>query len=106
MPGDAREIAGLADADLGQRLGRRDDFHKPPVLQHQRIAMAQHHGFRQVEQEFKAPDARHDGAAAVALVEIEHDGIGGLGVPCASGADEIGADHGVSLRKPRVSRSF
>ena len=99
MPGHAGEIARLADADFGQRLGGGDHLHEAAIFQHQRVAVAQHHGFGQIEQELQPAHAGHGDAAAVALLEIEHDGIGGLGLPGASGADEIGADHGVVLKR-------
>jgi hypothetical protein len=75
MPGDADQMMRIAAADLEQRLGRRDHLDQPSVLQHQRIAAAQGDGMLQVEQEFEAPRARHRHAAAVPIVEIEHNGV-------------------------------
>jgi hypothetical protein len=34
MPADANEVVRIATADLQQRLGRRDHFDQPAVLQH------------------------------------------------------------------------
>jgi hypothetical protein len=75
MPGDADEMMRIVAADLEQRLGRRHHLDEPAILQHQRIAAAQRDGVLQVEQEFEAARARHRHAAAVPVVEIEHDGI-------------------------------
>jgi hypothetical protein len=75
MPGDADEMVRIMAADLEQRLGCRDHFDQPSVLQHQRIAAAQRNGILQVEQEFETPRPRHRHAAAVPIVEIEHDRI-------------------------------
>ncbi|MHC2382472.1 hypothetical protein ACVIHA_006870 [Bradyrhizobium liaoningense] len=75
MPADPDEMVRIAAADLQQRLGRRDHFDQPPVLQHQRVAAAQRDGMLQVEQEFEPPRARHHHTAAVPIVEIEHDRI-------------------------------
>jgi len=75
MPCNADEVVRIVAADLEQRLWRRDHFDQPAVLQHQRIAAAQRDGVFQVEQEFEAPRPRHGHAAAVPIVEIEHDRI-------------------------------
>lgn len=75
MPADTDEMMRIAAADLEQRLGRRDHFDQPPVLQHQRIAAAERDGILQVEQELETARPRHRHAAAVPIVEIEHDRI-------------------------------
>lgn len=75
VPADANEVVRIAAADLQQRLGRRDHFDQPAVLQHQRVTAAQRDGILQVEQEFEAPRPRHRHAAAVPVVEIEHHRI-------------------------------
>ena len=75
VPGHADEMVRIVAADLKQRLGCRDHFDQPSVLQHQRIAAAQRDGILQVEQEFEAPRPRHRHATAVPIVEIEHDRI-------------------------------
>jgi hypothetical protein len=75
MPCDADEVVRILAADLEQRLGCRNHFDQPAILQHQRIAAAQRDGVFQVEQEFEAPRPSHCHAAAVPIVEIEHDRI-------------------------------
>ncbi|MHC2672905.1 hypothetical protein ACVI1J_005068 [Bradyrhizobium diazoefficiens] len=75
VPADADEVVRIAAADLEQRLGRRNHFDQPAVLQHQRVAAAQRNGVLQVEQEFEPPRPRHRHAAAVPIVEIEHDRV-------------------------------
>ncbi|SEN90977.1 hypothetical protein SAMN05443254_113138 [Bradyrhizobium sp. OK095] len=75
MPADTDKVVRIVAADLEQRLGRRNHFDQPSVLQHQRIAAAQRNGILQVEQEFETPGPRHRHAAAVPIVEIEHDRI-------------------------------
>ena len=75
MPADADEVVRIAAADLEQRLGSRDHLDQPSVLQHQRIAAAQRDGMLQVEQEFETARPGHGHAAAVPVVEIEHDRI-------------------------------
>jgi hypothetical protein len=75
VPGDADEMVRIVAADLEQRLGCRNHFDQPSVLQHQRIAAAQCNGILQVEQEFETSRPCHRHAAAVPIVEIEHDRI-------------------------------
>ena len=76
MPGDADQVMRVGAADLQQRLGCRNHLDQPAVLQHQRIAAAQGDGVLQVEQEFESARARHRHAAAMPVVEIEHDCVG------------------------------
>jgi hypothetical protein len=76
MPGDAHQMLWIASFDLEQRLGRRDHFNQPPIVEHQRVAAAQCNHVFQIEQEFEAARARHRHAPAVTVVEIEHDGVG------------------------------
>ena len=68
----ARRVGG---ADLGERLGRGDHLDDPAVLEPQPVAAAQHRRLGEVEQEGEAADAGHDEAAAIALVEVEHDAV-------------------------------
>jgi hypothetical protein len=76
MPGDPNQMLRIGAANLGQRLRRRDDLDQPVIVEHQRIAAAQHGGIFQIQQEFKPARARHRHPPPVAVVEIEHDGIG------------------------------
>ena len=61
--------------DLDQRLRLADDPHDRAVVEHQPVAVAQHRGLRQVEQEARAGLAGHDQTAAVAVVGGEHDAV-------------------------------
>src|SRR5437879_4022834 len=49
MPGEANQMLRIATPDLGQRLWRRDHLDQPAVLEHQRVAAAQHNRVFQVE---------------------------------------------------------
>jgi len=75
MPGDADEMVRVVTADFQQRLGCRNHLDQTAVFQHQRIATAERNGSLQVEQKLEAPRPRHCHAAAVPIVEIEHDRI-------------------------------
>ena len=76
MPRDPHQMRRVAAANLYQRLGRAHHFDKPAVFQHQSIATAQCNGIFQVEQELQTARARHHHTAAMAVVEIQHHGIG------------------------------
>ena len=94
MPGDANQMLRVGAPDLGQRLRRGDDFDQSAVLEHQRVAAAQRDRIFKVEQEFKSPRARHRHPPPVAIVEIEHDGVGRRCRPAMLSLDPGGADHG------------
>ena len=102
VPGEAQQVLRVFGADLAQRFGSADDFDKPPVFKLHRIARAQSDRLRQIEQEGQAADGFHRNAAAMPVVEIEHDGIGGLALPVASGDDIGGAQHGCSPQEVRI----
>ena len=96
MPGDAGQRGGVGGADFGQRLRRGDDLDDAAVLELQAVAGAQHHRFRQVEQEAEAAHAGHGEAAAIALVVIEHHGVGRLARPLSGGNDGMSVQHEAS----------
>ena len=93
MPGDPRQRDRVLAADLGERLRRRDHFDDAAVLQRETVAGAQHQSLGQIEQEGEALDAGHRDAAAMTIVIIEHDGIGGRAGPGAGGANGAGGEH-------------
>jgi hypothetical protein len=98
MPGKAQQMLRAFRADLGQRLARAHNFHHAPILELQRVARAQGDRLRQIEQEIQAAHAFHGEAAAMAIIEIEHHGIGGIAAPISPGDDFRGADHEGSPR--------
>jgi hypothetical protein len=97
MPGDPNQMLRIGAANLGQRLRRRDDLDQPVIVEHQRIAAAQHGGIFQIQQEFNPAGAHHRHPPPVAVVEIEHDGIGRRLTPAMWTADLRGADHAVAF---------
>ncbi len=94
MPGEAQQMLRAFGADFRQRLARAHNFHHAPVFELQGVAGAQSHGFMQVEQEIQPTHAFHGEAAAMAIIEIEHHGIGRVAPPISLGDDFRGADHG------------
>jgi hypothetical protein len=93
VPGDADEMHGVAAADFEQRLGRGDHLDQPAVLKHQRVAAAQRDDLGQVEQELQPARAGHRHAAAMPVVELEHNRIGRLLAPGLRSFDGRGAQH-------------
>jgi len=97
MPGDPHQMRRIGAPDLQQRLGRRDHFDQPAVFQHQRVAAAKRDGILQVEQEFEAARAGHRHPPAMAVVEVEHDGVGGRFGPPILPPDLRRADHALMV---------
>ena len=97
MPGETNQVMRISRSDLEQRLGRGDHFDQASVLEHQRIAAAQGGGVLQVEQELKAARAGHRHPPPVAIVKVEHDGVGRALGPAMMRLDLSGADHTESL---------
>ena len=93
MPGNPDQVMRIASLDLEQRLGRGNHLDQPAVLQHQRIAAAERDGILEVKQEFQSARARHRHAAAMAVVEIEHDSVGRRFLPAMLPEDFGRADH-------------
>ena len=81
MPGEPHHLPGIATAKLDQRLRRRNHLDEPAVVEHQGVAAAQRDRLRQIEQEFEATRAGHGHATPVAVVELQHDRIGGRVAP-------------------------
>jgi hypothetical protein len=94
MPGDARERHSVLAPDFGKRLRRGDDFDNAPVLEREPVAGAQHHRFRQIEKELEAAHACHRQPAAITVVVVEHNGVGGGPGPRAGGTNGVRCEHG------------
>jgi hypothetical protein len=99
MPGDAHQMLWIASFDLEQRLGRRDHFNQPPIVEHQRVAAAQCNHVFQIEQEFEAARAGHRHPPPMAIVEIEHHSVGSGVLPAMLRFDFSGADHTINLNR-------
>jgi len=93
VPGDPHQMLRIVAANLGQRLGGRDHLDQPAVVEHQRVAAAQRHRVLEVEQELQPVRAGHRHPPPVAVVEIEHDGIGRRRAPAVLALDSGSADH-------------
>jgi len=98
VPGNTNQMMGIAPLDLDQRLGSRDYFDQPAVLQHQRIATAQRYRIFEIEQELESARPSHGHASPVTIVEIEHDRIGRRLCPAMLPLDLRGTDHGRHVR--------
>jgi hypothetical protein len=93
MPGDANQMLRIAAADFHQRLRRRNNFHQPAVLKHQRVATTQRHRIFEIQQELEPARPRHRHPPPVTIVKIEHDGVGRRLIPAMLAANLRGADH-------------
>jgi hypothetical protein len=93
MPGDPDQMLRIGAANLDQRLRRRDDLDQPAIVEHQRIAAAQHGGVFQIEQEFEPARAGHRHPPAMTIVKIKHDGVGRRLIPAMRTANLRGAGH-------------
>ena len=87
MPGQPRQVLRRSCPYFQKLFRAGPDVNKIASLQHQRIAIAQMHGFRQIQQDFEAALARHSQAAAMAVVVIEDDLVGCLGGWPGTGAN-------------------
>lgn len=93
MPADADQVLWIVTANFQQRLRRRHDLDQPAVIEHQRVSAAQRDRILEVQQEFKPARAHHRHSPPVAIVEIEHDGIGWRLAPAMLTPYLRGADH-------------
>jgi hypothetical protein len=93
MPGQANQMKRIAAADFEQRLRRGHDFDQAPVFQNQCVTAAQRYRGLEVEQKRKSACARHRHPSPMAIVEIEHHGIGRRLCPAMLSLDFGRADH-------------
>jgi len=93
MPGELQEMIRPFGADLAQRLGRADNLDEASILQLHRVACAQRHGFRQVEQELHTADGTQRDPPAMAIVELQHDTVGRIARPITLRDDFDCPDH-------------
>lgn len=93
MPGEPHQMMRIVGADLQQRLRCCNDLDQATIFEHERIATAQGDGVLEVEQKCEPARAGHRHPPPMAVVEIEHDGIGGGLSPSMLSKHTRGADH-------------
>src|SRR6185312_1442049 len=93
MPSEPDQMIRIGSLDFHERLGRRDHLDETAVLQHQGVAAAQGCGILEIEQKLEAARPLHGHATAVAVVEIEHHGVGRRSRPALLRLDLRCADH-------------
>jgi hypothetical protein len=98
MPGEAQQVIGAVDADFHQRFRCAHHLHQPAIIEPDGITRAKRDRFRQVEQESEAAHALHRNPAAMPVIIIQHDCIGGGSGPIALGNHSFGTDHPVAPR--------
>lgn len=94
MPRETKQVLEARRSDLGELFSSTNHFHHSAVFELQRIACAERHRLRQIEQEIQSPHPFHRETAAVAIVEIQHDSISRVALPVALGENICGPDHG------------
>ena len=75
MPGEREEIERIVGADLDERLGRSPHLDEPAGLQPDGIAVIQHIGPVEVEEESRAAIGVEQDAAAMAIAVVEGDHV-------------------------------
>ena len=94
MPGKPRQLVRIRRCDLDERLRPADNPDDTAIVEDEAIAIIQGRGLRQIEQKTRAALAAQNGAAAMALMGIERDGIDRAGgVPVAGGFDFVRTLH-------------
>jgi hypothetical protein len=78
MPGDTGHAEGIFSRDLEQFLWSGAHANQTPIFQLQSIAIANHRGLVEIEQQIEALLALQRDAALLALIVIERDGIDDL----------------------------
>ena len=97
--GHLQEPQGVLGAHLQQALGRGLHLHEAAVLELHGIAVVQHRGLVEIEQEIEARIAFQRDAAAVAALVIEGDGVGNpVRFHGGFAEDRGGAEHGEFLQ--------
>ncbi len=99
MPGHPDQPEHAVGPHFEQRFRRGVHFHEAAVIQAQGVAFVEHRGPLEVEQHLKAALGLENGAAALAVLMIQHDGGGNLVSLDGWLADERGgAQHDGSLQ--------
>ena len=97
--GHLQEPQGVLGAHLQQALGRGLHLHEAAVLELHGIAVVQHRGLVEIEQEIEAGIAFERDAASVAALVIEGDGVGNpVRFHGGFAEDRGGAEHGEFLQ--------
>ncbi len=97
--GHLQEPQGVLGAHLQQALGRGLHLHEAAVLELHGVAIVQHRGLVEVEQEIEAGIAFQRDTAAVAALVIEGDGVGNpVRLHGGFAEDRGGAEHGEFLQ--------
>jgi hypothetical protein len=100
VPAHAHQAQRVLGPDFQKLLGCRLDGDQPPIFQLHRIAVIQHAGLVQVEQQIKPAVTFERNPALVAALVIKRDGINNL-VCLDEGFtnDRRGAQHGASSKQ-------
>jgi hypothetical protein len=98
MPRHIGKLARAAAANFSQRLRLAENFDQATIIEHNRIARAQHNGFRQIEQKLETPHTSHGRTTTMTLRGVEQNSISAGIFACRLSQDFSSADHIGSLR--------
>ena len=102
--GDLEEAQGVLGPDLQEALGRRPHLDEAPVLELHGVAVAQHRGLVEIEQEIEPPIALERDPAPVAALVVEGDGVGDpLRLHGGFADDRGGAEHGGPFSEEEIA---
>jgi len=91
MPGDARELQRIVQANLVEGLGRRLDGDDAPVFEYEAVAVPQADRFGEIEQERDPAPSRHRHPPAMPVVIVEDDAVRRFRAPGPGWFDGNGA---------------
>jgi hypothetical protein len=98
VPGHTHQPQRVLGAHLKQVLLGGADRDQPPVIEFQPVALAEHAGLVEIEQDLETAHGAQHSTAALAILMIKHHGVCNLVGPDGRLADDgSGAEHGVIL---------
>jgi hypothetical protein len=94
VPGKLHQRERRPDGHLSQGFGLTGNPYDPAIVEHDAVAIAQRHGFVEVQQELGAALALQHNAAAMAIARVEDNKVGCVGwIPEAGAANSPAALH-------------
>ncbi len=93
MPGQPRQNLRISGANLDEHLGRSHHFDQPAVFQFKRVAAAQMHRLRQIQQKLQTACPHHMQAAMMPVLGIQQHAVSRLYLPTAPPLHFGGAWH-------------
>ena len=106
MPRQPHKMCRIGCSDFQKMLRSGDHLDQPAIFQHESIAAAQGNRLFKIKQEFKAAGTHHRHAAAMTVVETEHDSICCCPGPTMMRTHLRCADHTIVLKMLLIGRQL